>query len=449
MADIPQSRTEEILYATINGEEYTGLPESRIEELLLELKEVIESGGGGGGGTSNYNLLENLPLINSVTLKGDKSLADLGIIAEIKKAMDMITGYFDNTADYSAGDIVVYDKKLYKFTVDHTAGDWNSLEVSPTTVEELLSGKVDAVSGKGLSTNDYTDTDKAIVDGVTSALAGKADTSDLPGVATSSAVGLVKPDGTSITVDANGVLTAVGGGSGNTKLKTRYNVSYSSWSSAVNSDGYYTYSLTLSPTLDTTVSPDVLIAGSSNTSQPTDTHKTMFGYVERCYLSGSSLTLYAKTKPTSDFYIWVEGVAGSGSGSIVGNVIQPNGAVNPYQLSTTEAVFTGRYWTNGKRIMQRVFSFNAWASETHDNIIYIHSWDNTKFSSINYMGDYIRLINMTYKNDQYVYEVKESNLVNFNSIYVDTNTGNLVFQIHVPSLWLNKPITLFVEYSER
>jgi hypothetical protein len=122
------------------------------------------------------------------------------------------------------------------------------------------------------------------------------------------------------------VLTAVGGGSGNTKLKTRYSISYSSWSSSPNSDGYYTYSLPLSPTIDTSVSPDVLIAGSSNTSQPTDTNKTMFGYVERCYLSGSTLTLYVKTKPTSDFYIWVEGVAGSGSGSIVGNVIQPNGA---------------------------------------------------------------------------------------------------------------------------
>ena len=53
MADwTPESRVEEILYDTINGEEYTGLPESRIEELLLELKEVIEEGGGGGGGTS-------------------------------------------------------------------------------------------------------------------------------------------------------------------------------------------------------------------------------------------------------------------------------------------------------------------------------------------------------------------------------------------------------------
>lgn len=53
MADwTPESRSEEILFATINGEEYNGLPESRIEELLLELKEVIEEGGGGGGGTS-------------------------------------------------------------------------------------------------------------------------------------------------------------------------------------------------------------------------------------------------------------------------------------------------------------------------------------------------------------------------------------------------------------
>ena len=37
----PQSRTEEILIATIDGEEYDKLPQSRLEELLLELKEVI------------------------------------------------------------------------------------------------------------------------------------------------------------------------------------------------------------------------------------------------------------------------------------------------------------------------------------------------------------------------------------------------------------------------
>lgn len=80
MADwTPQSRAEEILFDTINGEPYDGLPQSRIEELLLELKEVIEEGGGGGGGTDNYNLLKNLPQINGTTLKGNKTSSDLGL----------------------------------------------------------------------------------------------------------------------------------------------------------------------------------------------------------------------------------------------------------------------------------------------------------------------------------------------------------------------------------
>lgn len=73
MADVvivPQSRVEDILVATINGEPYEVPPLSRIEVLLLELKEVIEAGGGGGG-TTNYNLLQNLPQINGVTIKGD------------------------------------------------------------------------------------------------------------------------------------------------------------------------------------------------------------------------------------------------------------------------------------------------------------------------------------------------------------------------------------------
>lgn len=46
----PQSRNEAILQATIDGTEYTDPPQSRIEDLLLQLKEAIEEGGGGGGG---------------------------------------------------------------------------------------------------------------------------------------------------------------------------------------------------------------------------------------------------------------------------------------------------------------------------------------------------------------------------------------------------------------
>ena len=48
-------------------------------------------------------------------------------------------------------------------------------EVADAEARATLPTKVDKVEGKGLSTNDYTDTDKAIVDGVTSALDGKVD----------------------------------------------------------------------------------------------------------------------------------------------------------------------------------------------------------------------------------------------------------------------------------
>ena len=75
--ETPQSREEAILQATINGEPYNGYPESRVEELLIELKAAIEEGG--GGGTTNYNLLENKPSINGHELHGNKSASDLGL----------------------------------------------------------------------------------------------------------------------------------------------------------------------------------------------------------------------------------------------------------------------------------------------------------------------------------------------------------------------------------
>ena len=112
-------------------------------------------------------------------------------------------------------------------------------------------------------------------------------------------------------------------GGGNTVSKTRYQISSSSWSSSANSDGYYTATKTLSPTIGS--SPDVYVAGSADGTQPTDTEKNQFAYVKRCKVNGSTLTLYASSKPSSTFYIWVEGVNGTGSGDIVGNVIQPNG----------------------------------------------------------------------------------------------------------------------------
>ena len=112
----PQSRDEEILIATIDGKEYNKNPQSRMEELLLELKETIEEGGGGGG-TTNYNNLSNQPQVNGETLIGDKTGAELGL--------------------------------------------------------------VDAEEGKGLSTNDYDDTEKAAVAAATSDITAMKDGVDI------------------------------------------------------------------------------------------------------------------------------------------------------------------------------------------------------------------------------------------------------------------------------
>lgn len=76
------SRVEQILNGT-----FTGVPLSRVEALLIAW---IQSGGGGGsGGTTNYGFLSNLPKINGVELRGDKSTADLKIFADTKLAEDL------------------------------------------------------------------------------------------------------------------------------------------------------------------------------------------------------------------------------------------------------------------------------------------------------------------------------------------------------------------------
>ena len=238
-------------------------------EILAIALAALKKGGGGGGGTSNYNDLTNLPQVNGITLQGNKTSTDLGIVSEA-----IVAEEFGSTLAYSIGDFVLYEGDLYEFTADHTANDpWDSSEVHMWTIGDViegikdklddvpqaiiltqaqydalpsaekldtskiyyvydavgpatgaviddtttasnklwssqktaneiasaggaaiddtttavnkvwsssktnteLSGKVDKVTGKNLSENDYTDADKAIVDGVTSALANKVD----------------------------------------------------------------------------------------------------------------------------------------------------------------------------------------------------------------------------------------------------------------------------------
>lgn len=62
-----------------------------------------------------------------------------GIEQKIKDVSDMITGEFDDTLAYSAGNVVVHEGDLFKFKVDHTINTpWNAAEVDATTVIELI-----------------------------------------------------------------------------------------------------------------------------------------------------------------------------------------------------------------------------------------------------------------------------------------------------------------------
>lgn len=68
-------RNEEILQSIIDGTEYTENPQSRIEDLLIQIKRLIED----SGGSSDYEKLTNKPSINNVELVDNKTLKQLGI----------------------------------------------------------------------------------------------------------------------------------------------------------------------------------------------------------------------------------------------------------------------------------------------------------------------------------------------------------------------------------
>lgn len=113
----------------------------------LNIPSVIPESGGSGG-TSDYSELSNKPSINSVTLSGNKTAADLGLAS----------------AD----------------------------------IEDLI--PADASSSNQLAT-----------------------AADLPGLATTSAPGIVQPDGTTVTI-TDGVISAVGSGSGGVNYSTTEHV---------------------------------------------------------------------------------------------------------------------------------------------------------------------------------------------------------------------------------
>ena len=105
----------------------------------------------------------------------------------ISNKVDKIAGKVLSSNDYTDGekeDVAKVDGLVSSVgsltsRVGIAEGKVRTLEGEMLSVQDALDTKVDKETGKGLSTNDYTNADKAIVDGVTTALAGKVDTSSV------------------------------------------------------------------------------------------------------------------------------------------------------------------------------------------------------------------------------------------------------------------------------
>ena len=87
---------------------------------VINIKTFQISGGSGGGSTSDYSQLSNKPKINSVTLTGDKSLADLGFEAAFVVTLTPHTS--DKTlaeieAARAAGQVIVGKYEFFGFPV--------------------------------------------------------------------------------------------------------------------------------------------------------------------------------------------------------------------------------------------------------------------------------------------------------------------------------------------
>lgn len=253
--------------------------------------------------TDDYNLLRNKPSINGVTLSGNKTLDELGVysseqvdalldpIAEKEVEQDTKLSTIDaQIGNYTlarnvlaneytnaeidekiagAGDISALEERIDNQIGTHTvarnvlANEYTNTEIDSkvSAVSSALNDKVDKVSGKGLSTNDYTTAEKtklanieagAQVNAITG-VKGNSEASYRTGNVniTKENIGLGNVDNTSdadkpistavqtaldakqgkltaganITIDENNVISSAGGGGGGTGGHTILNES--------------------------------------------------------------------------------------------------------------------------------------------------------------------------------------------------------------------------------
>lgn len=155
-----------------------------------------ETGAAGAPGTTTYTDLSDKPQINGVTLTGDVTPETLGL----QKSTDTTLNTVDKTVVGAINEVYgtfpnyVTQSQLENYASVADLEDYLSIE--DATANYATKESLAAVATSG-SYNDLTDKPEAYT---------------LP-AATTTSLGGVKPDGTSITVTEDGTISAVGGGS--------------------------------------------------------------------------------------------------------------------------------------------------------------------------------------------------------------------------------------------
>lgn len=193
--------------------------QSEYAALIAAIAGKVDKVEGKGLSTEDYTTAEKTKLAgieagaNNYTLPTATASALGGIKVGSNLAIDSSTGVL--SGDYSAattsaaGLMSATDKSKLDgieagataITVDSAISSSSTNPVENQAIYTALAGKVDTETGKGLSSNDYTDTEKTKLAGIEAG----ANNYSLP-AATTSALGGVKV-GSNLAVDANGVLS--------------------------------------------------------------------------------------------------------------------------------------------------------------------------------------------------------------------------------------------------
>ena len=152
-------------------------------------------------GANNYTL----PTATASALGGIKVGANLAI----DSSTGVLSGDYSNASTSAAGLMSATDKTKLDgieagataITVDSAISSSSTNPVENQAIYTALAGKVDTEAGKGLSSNDYTDTEKTKLAGIEAG----ANNYSLP-TAAAGTLGGVKV-GSNLAIDANGVLS--------------------------------------------------------------------------------------------------------------------------------------------------------------------------------------------------------------------------------------------------